>query len=72
MLGGKITNQDEDEVEEELAALEAEVAKVSLPNVPATEPPTRVEGADISLPRIKEGTREEPAKQPERQAMLAS
>ncbi|KAK3397370.1 Snf7 family, partial [Sordaria brevicollis] len=52
MLGGRISNQDEDEVEEELAALEAEVAaknkpvsvqpvpQVPLPNVPDTELPS--------------------------------
>ncbi|KAH6645808.1 charged multivesicular body protein 6 [Truncatella angustata] len=47
MLGGQITNQDEDEVEDELAALEAEVngpAKLpdapsnKLPEIPQTEP----------------------------------
>ncbi|EGO56647.1 hypothetical protein NEUTE1DRAFT_33213, partial [Neurospora tetrasperma FGSC 2508] len=57
MLGGRISNQDEDEVEEELAALEAEVAaknqpvpvqpvpQVPLPNVPDTElsSPSRAE-----------------------------
>ncbi|QSZ33326.1 hypothetical protein DSL72_002914 [Monilinia vaccinii-corymbosi] len=35
MLGGMMSNQDEDEVEDELAALEAEVAGVPLPEVPA-------------------------------------
>lgn len=41
MLGGQMSNQDEDEVEDELAALEAEVAgrnKVDLPSVPGMEP----------------------------------
>ncbi len=43
MLGDKISNQDEDEVEEELAALEAELGGrertpvVPLPSVPDTE-----------------------------------
>jgi charged multivesicular body protein 6 len=41
MLGGKISNQDEDEVEEELEALEAEVTGV-LPDVPSTELPQKV------------------------------
>ncbi|TVY91510.1 Charged multivesicular body protein [Lachnellula willkommii] len=37
MLGGQISNQDEDEVEDELEALEAEVTGVPLPAVPTTE-----------------------------------
>jgi charged multivesicular body protein 6 len=41
MLGGKISNQDEDEVEEELEALEAELTGV-LPEVPSTELPQKV------------------------------
>ncbi len=41
MLGGRITNQDEDEVEDELAALEAEVTGVPLPEVPATDLPRK-------------------------------
>jgi charged multivesicular body protein 6 len=34
MLGGRISNQDEDEVEDELVALEAELTAVPLPEVP--------------------------------------
>jgi charged multivesicular body protein 6 len=42
MLGGKITNQDEEEVEEELAALEAELAPApKLPNAPDTQLPIK-------------------------------
>lgn len=41
MLGGKISNQDEDEVEDELAALEAEVTGVPLPDVPTKALPAR-------------------------------
>ena len=67
MLGGRITNQDEDEVEDELAALEREVnGPAPLPAVPVTEP----------VPEIPVGREEPPDKQPERrperQAMLAS
>ncbi|KAK3488321.1 Snf7 family, partial [Neurospora crassa] len=77
MLGGRISNQDEDEVEEELAALEAEVAaknqpvpvqpapQVPLPNVPDTE---------LSSPlRAEEEERQQRQRQrqEERQAMLA-
>lgn len=47
MLAGRITNQDEDEVEDELAALEAEAAAAKepvappvLPNVPDSKLPT--------------------------------
>lgn len=40
MLGNSMSNQDEDEVEDELAALEAEVNGVSaLPNAPQTNLP---------------------------------
>ncbi|CZT06342.1 hypothetical protein WAI453_006245 [Rhynchosporium graminicola] len=41
MLGGRISNQDEDEVEDELAALEAEVTGVPLPEVPTTDLPRK-------------------------------
>lgn len=77
MLGGRISNQDEDEVEEELAALEAEVAaknqpvpvqpvpQVPLPNVPDTElsSPSRAEE--------EERQQRQRQRQEERQAMLA-
>lgn len=70
MLGDKISNQDEDEVEEELAALEAEVggrepaAVAPLPSVPDTE---------LKGDRTQAGPEPEPARvrQEERQAMLA-
>lgn len=70
MLGDKISNQDEDEVEEELAALEAELSGgerttvVPLPNVPNTE---------LNGDRTQTGPEPEPARvrQEERQAMLA-
>ncbi|KAI9811434.1 MAG: Vacuolar protein sorting-associated protein 20 [Pycnora praestabilis] len=39
MLGGRISNQDEDEVEDELDALEREVNRTKLPDAPATELP---------------------------------
>lgn len=65
MLGGRITNQDEDEVEDELAALEAEV------NGPTTLPAAPVS----ALPEIEAQDEERaPARQrqAERRAMLAS
>lgn len=62
MLGGKISHQDEDEVEDELAALEAEVKGIEpLPKVPETLPEPK---EDQELPQI-------PQKEPERQAILA-
>ncbi|KAJ4419540.1 Vacuolar protein sorting-associated protein 20 [Neurospora sp. IMI 360204] len=79
MLGGRISNQDEDEVEEELAALEAEVAaknqpqpavpvqpvpQVPLPNVPDTELPS-------TPSRAEEEGQQQRQRQEERQAMLA-
>lgn len=69
MLGDKISNQDEDEVEEELAALEAELGGsertvAPLPSVPDTE---------LRGDRTQTGPEPEPARvqQEERQAMLA-
>ncbi|UNI19787.1 Vacuolar protein sorting-associated protein 20 [Purpureocillium takamizusanense] len=68
MLGGRISNQDEEDVEDELAALQAEVAgqgvAQQLPSVPhanVPEPELRADGETTAA-----------AKQPERQAMLAS
>ncbi|KAI4870693.1 Snf7-domain-containing protein [Hypoxylon rubiginosum] len=70
MLGGRITNQDEDEVEDELAALELEVnGPAPLPNVP-----------DTKLPQVKEQRHQqqqseeehEPEPELERRAMLAA
>ncbi|KAK3387060.1 Snf7 family [Podospora didyma] len=71
MLGGRISNQDEDEVEDELAALEAEVnggARVvvqPLPDVPDTQLPVPVPVADQEEPE------EQTKQQQQRQAMLA-
>ncbi|KAG8160356.1 hypothetical protein KVR01_009892 [Diaporthe batatas] len=66
MLGGKISNQDEDEVEEELAAMEAELGLTApLPNAPDTALRAHEDVADPQPARVKQ-------KQPERQAMLAS
>ncbi|KAI0910247.1 charged multivesicular body protein 6 [Ustulina deusta] len=68
MLGGRITNQDEDEVEDELAALEREVnGPSSLPAVPVTTPIVLGTSVDEQEPLDIQGER-----RPERQAMLAS
>ncbi|KAI0396000.1 charged multivesicular body protein 6 [Xylariaceae sp. FL0594] len=69
-LGGRITNQDEEEVEDELAALEREVnGHTVLPAVPNTSlrAPDEV-GVDNRQPQPEEGERSKP----ERQAMLTS
>ncbi|TVY57189.1 Charged multivesicular body protein 6 [Lachnellula cervina] len=66
MLGGQISNQDEDEVEDELEALEAEVTGVPLPAVPTTELPSEVKKQkEIARRREREKESEE------RTAMLA-
>lgn len=64
MLGGKISNQDEDEVEDELDALEAELTGVPMPDVPITELPARERA------KAREQQRQEQAREG-RQAILA-
>ncbi|KAH7134774.1 charged multivesicular body protein 6-B, partial [Dactylonectria estremocensis] len=55
MLGGRISNHDEEEVEDELAALEAEISGQTLPAVPDTELPAHVESEPEAQPaRIKQ------------------
>lgn len=64
MLGGRISNHDEDEIEDELRALEAELRREEpLPNVPDTQLPEREQEALQPAPVEQ--------KEPERQAMLA-
>ena len=61
MLGGSMSNADEDEVEDELAALEAEMAPaksvpVVLPNAPSTQPVAAhepVAAADTEQPQAE-------------------
>ncbi|KAH8163914.1 hypothetical protein CIB48_g4308, partial [Xylaria polymorpha] len=67
MLGERITNQDEEEVEDELAALEREAnGPGPLPAVPNTTP-------SVSEPATGEQEQpNKPERRPERQAMLAS
>ncbi|TGJ86826.1 hypothetical protein E0Z10_g1951 [Xylaria hypoxylon] len=68
MLGGRITNQDEDEVEDELASLEREInGSGPLPAVPITKPFVPETPVDEQEPPDKQEER-----RPERQAMLAS
>ncbi|KAI0187172.1 Snf7-domain-containing protein [Xylaria flabelliformis] len=67
MLGERITNQDEEEVEDELAALERETNGLGpLPAVPNTTPSV----PEVATPEQKQ--RNKPARRPERQAMFAS
>lgn len=60
MLGGQISNQDEDEVEDELNALEAEITGTPLPNVPTAE-----------LPRKERAKARERERDEQREAILA-
>ncbi|KAI0885297.1 charged multivesicular body protein 6 [Annulohypoxylon maeteangense] len=67
MLGGRITNQDEDEVEDELAALELEVnGPAPLPNVPNTKLPK------VEVTQQEEAAPQEQEPEQERRAMLAA
>ncbi|KAI1008160.1 hypothetical protein K3495_g55 [Podosphaera aphanis] len=48
LLASQMTNQDEDEVEDELAALEAEAAGAPLPTVPTKELPRQEKSQKLS------------------------
>jgi charged multivesicular body protein 6 len=72
IIAGRISVQDEEEVEDELAALEAEVARKTegvqrLPSVPDTQLPEQDKVGEEAGPAEPAGSRA----QPERQAMLA-
>jgi charged multivesicular body protein 6 len=74
MLGGKISNQDEDEVEDELDALEAELTGVPMPNVPTARLPNMVPNVpttDLSSKERAKARREREAREEGRVAMLA-
>lgn len=59
MLGGQITNQDEEEVEDELAALEAEVnGPTKLPDVPINKLPEAPQTEPQAAKGQQEDTRE--------------
>ena len=47
MLGGKMSNQDEDEVEDELEAMEREVSGVRLPSAPSRRLANEAELPDV-------------------------
>jgi charged multivesicular body protein 6 len=64
MLANKMSNQDEDEVEDELEALEAEVKGVTLPDAPVQQPQlTAAERAQIAKDRAQRRAREKAAEQ---------
>lgn len=66
MLGGRISNHDEEEVEEELAAMEAELQRTkepTLPTVPNSKLPQREQEQEEDV---------EEAEPAGRQAMLAA
>jgi len=72
MLGGQITNQEEDEVEDELDALEAEMKGVPLPEVPTAALPSQIEDRATQLKeRAKARQREREEREETRVAMLA-
>ena len=54
MLGGKITNDDEDEVEDELEALEVEIRGVIMPDAPTKELPKRERAKARERQRLEE------------------
>ena len=70
MLGGRMSNADEDEVEDELAALEAEMApkqpaeRIALPSAPNTQP--------LSQPASAEPDTAQEEPQAERRHMVAA
>jgi len=70
ILSGRISNADEEEVEDELAALEAEVngcvgTAERLPNAPTTDLPAQKSGEESAVVS-------QPTKQRERQVVFAS
>ncbi|CBX91505.1 similar to charged multivesicular body protein 6 [Plenodomus lingam JN3] len=71
LLANKMSNQEEDEVEDELEALEAEVNGVQLPNAPVAQPQfTAEEKAQMAKDRAARRARERAAEQAS-QPMLA-
>jgi charged multivesicular body protein 6 len=77
MLGGRISNQDEDEVEDELEALEREAAGIKLPQVPTSVALPEVPITDSPVEQTAEQRAKERAKarqrerEEQRTAMLA-
>ena len=64
LLANKMSNQDEDEVEDELEALEAELNGVALPDAPVAQPQyTSEEKAQMAKDRAARRARERAAEQ---------
>lgn len=58
MLAGKMSNHDEDEVEDELEALEAEMSGTKLPDAPSQELPTVAKEEETAKERARRRARE--------------
>ncbi|KAJ8118549.1 hypothetical protein OPT61_g509 [Boeremia exigua] len=72
LLANKMSNQDEDEVEDELEALEREVEGVTMPDAPVIEPVFTVEQkAQMAKERAQRRARERAAEQERAEPMLA-
>lgn len=75
MLGGRISNQDEDEVEDELEAMEAEFREAErLPVPPTKDPEVELPEAPTTVPDrvpVKERAKARQREQEQRTAMLA-
>ena len=73
LLANKMSTQDEDEVEDELEALEQEVNGVTLPDAPAKQPEfTPEQKAQMARDRAQRRARERAAEQEQRaEPMLA-
>jgi charged multivesicular body protein 6 len=71
MLGGRMSNQEEDEVEDELDALEAEVSGIQLPDAPSSLP-DKLQDKRMETPKERARRRaEEQASREEAQPVLA-
>lgn len=59
MLSGNLSNQDEDEVEDELAALQRETQRLqNLPNAPKSKLPERLNEEESQKLQSQEGGKE--------------
>lgn len=61
MLAGRMSNQDEDDVEDELEALEAEMSGTKLPDAPVKTPPTKLPEIPQDEPELQRETARERA-----------
>lgn len=68
MLAGRMSNQDEDEVEDELEALEAEMSGVKLPDAPTRLPEETEDSVEAGVETPKERARRRAREQAQVQA----